>query len=101
LFTESLPQDFSDAHRLVSTMTKNDVMIIVGTSATVYPAASLPEIASRKGAKIFEINLQETSFNNLNNYTFLKGKLVFKFNFKGGAGEVIPNLLNCLKHLNQ
>jgi NAD-dependent SIR2 family protein deacetylase len=101
LFTESLPQDFSDAHRLVSTMTKNDVMIIVGTSATVYPAASLPEIASRKGAKILEINLQETSFNNLNNYSFLKGKLIFKLKYQGGAGEVIPNLLNCLKHLDQ
>ena len=72
-------------------MTKNDVMIIVGTSATVYPAASLPEIASKKGAKIFEVNLEETNFNELKNYSFLKG----------GAAKVLPKLLKVMKSLNQ
>lgn len=37
-----------------------DVMMVIGTSAQVYPAAYLPRLAWSKGAKIVEINPQET-----------------------------------------
>ncbi len=37
-----------------------DVMLVIGTSAQVYPAAYLPRLAWSKGAKIIEINPQET-----------------------------------------
>ncbi len=37
-----------------------DVMFVIGTSAQVYPAAYLPRLAWSKGAKIVEINPQET-----------------------------------------
>jgi NAD-dependent deacetylase len=38
LFTESLPErDWSESVRAVQKLGKNDVMIIVGTSSTVYP----------------------------------------------------------------
>jgi NAD-dependent deacetylase len=37
-----------------------DVMLVVGTSAQVYPAAYLPRLAWSHGAKIVEINPQET-----------------------------------------
>jgi NAD-dependent deacetylase len=31
-------------------------MLVIGTSAVVYPAAHLPVVAKQKGAKIVEIN---------------------------------------------
>lgn len=37
-----------------------DVCFVIGTSALVYPAAELPLIAKRNGAKIIEINPEET-----------------------------------------
>ncbi len=37
-----------------------DVMLVIGTSAQVYPAAYLPRLAWSRGAKIIEINPQET-----------------------------------------
>ncbi len=37
-----------------------DVMLVIGTSAQVYPAAYLPRLAWSRGAKIVEINPQET-----------------------------------------
>ncbi len=35
-----------------------DVLLVVGTSAKVYPAASLPEIVKRQGGLLFEFNLK-------------------------------------------
>ena len=37
-----------------------DVLFVVGTSATVYPAASIPEIAILKGRLVIEINPEKT-----------------------------------------
>lgn len=33
-----------------------DVMLVVGTSGVVYPAAHLPEIAGENGARIIDVN---------------------------------------------
>jgi NAD-dependent SIR2 family protein deacetylase/ADP-ribosylglycohydrolase len=38
-----------------------DVCLVIGTSALVYPAAALPQAARRNGAKIIEINPEETA----------------------------------------
>ena len=35
-----------------------DLMIVVGTSLTIYPAAFLPQLAKNAGAKIILINLE-------------------------------------------
>jgi NAD-dependent deacetylase len=37
-----------------------DVAIVVGTSAIVYPAASLPELALAEGVPVIEVNPEET-----------------------------------------
>jgi NAD-dependent deacetylase len=37
-----------------------DVMLVIGTSATVQPAALLPLIAEQTGAKVIEVNAEET-----------------------------------------
>ncbi len=57
LFTEALPQEpWENAVDAVSLLRQEDVMIIVGTSSVVYPAASLPEMAKRRGCTLIEIN---------------------------------------------
>lgn len=53
-FGENLPVDaITIGH---NEALKCDLMILVGTSGEVYPAASLPRIAKDNGAKIIEIN---------------------------------------------
>ncbi len=39
-----------------------DLFLTIGTSAIVYPAASLPEIAAGCGAQTIEVNLEPTQF---------------------------------------
>jgi len=57
------------------------VMFVIGTSAVVHPAASLPYAAARAGAKIVEVNLEPTSLTPHAN-----------FFFPGKAGEILPVL---------
>jgi NAD-dependent deacetylase len=42
-----------------------DVMLVVGTSAQVVPAADLPHVAKAKGATIIEINPEPTPLTTL------------------------------------
>ena len=37
-----------------------DVLLVVGTSAVVYPVAGLPALARRRGARVVEVNVDET-----------------------------------------
>ncbi len=53
---------------------KADVFIIIGTNAEVLPAADIPVIAKKTGAKIIEINIQETHFTHEITDIFLKGE---------------------------
>ena len=57
-FGESL--DSKDLERAWVGAGNCDLMIVVGTSALVYPAAGLPQHASDCGAKIIEINIEPT-----------------------------------------
>lgn len=41
---------------------KADVMLVIGTTGEVYPAALLPREASRKGATIIEVNPEESAY---------------------------------------
>lgn len=57
-FGESLDADtISAAYRAVE---RCQLMLVVGTSAVVQPAASLPAIAKDRGAYLIEVNLEET-----------------------------------------
>lgn len=53
---------------------KADLMIIIGTNAEVLPAANIPVVAKEHGAKIIEINIEETHFTREITDVFLKGK---------------------------
>ncbi len=56
-----------------------EVMFVIGTSAVVQPAASLPLAAAGAGAKIIEVNPDSTS---LTPYADIS--------FRGKAGEILP-----------
>jgi NAD-dependent deacetylase len=59
-----------------------DLMLVVGTSALVQPAASLPMIAKAHGAYVVEVNLDPTPFSPLADESH-----------QGRAGEILPRLL--------
>ncbi len=59
-----------------------DLLVIIGTSADVYPAAALPNAVKALGAKIIEINLEPTRISRTLSPCFLKGK----------AEEILPEL---------
>ena len=56
LFGEELPMDVFMKAKEASASCK--IMLLVGTSAIVQPAASLPFLAKQNGAKIIEINIK-------------------------------------------
>ncbi len=53
---------------------KADVMLIIGTNAEVLPAAEIPVVAKNHGAKIIEINIEETHFTHEISDIFIKEK---------------------------
>jgi NAD-dependent deacetylase len=59
-----------------------ELCFVVGTSAIVYPAAGIPEIAKAAGAFVFEVNPERTPLSNLCDEVLT-----------GRAGEVLPQLL--------
>src|SRR5690606_7750051 len=57
-FGEAIPEDaLAQAHAAVN---ECDVLMSIGTSSLVYPAAGLPPLAQARGARIIEINPQPT-----------------------------------------
>jgi NAD-dependent deacetylase len=60
-----------------------DVMLVVGTSAVVQPAASMPVIAKESGAIVIEINPEPTA---------LTGR-ISNYLIRGRAGEVMNRIL--------
>ncbi|MBR2839531.1 MAG: NAD-dependent deacetylase [Kiritimatiellae bacterium] len=58
-FGESLPEAAFTASQ--SLAIRADVMIVLGTSLTVFPAAGLPRLTLQRGGKVFIVNAQPTS----------------------------------------
>ncbi|MBZ5726534.1 MAG: NAD-dependent deacylase [Acidobacteriia bacterium] len=58
------------------------VFLVIGTSAVVYPAASLIPYAKQAGAKVIEINTEPTAYSDMVDCALL-----------GPAGELLPRLL--------
>jgi NAD-dependent deacetylase len=59
-----------------------EVFFSIGTSAVVYPAASLPLIAKQAGAYVVEINLERTDLSSTADEVIL-----------GRSGDILPQLL--------
>ncbi len=62
-FGESLPAEALDA--AFAAVKRCQVMLVIGTSAVVHPAASLPLIAVQRGAYVVEINPQPTPLSDI------------------------------------
>ncbi|MGI8551893.1 MAG: SIR2 family NAD-dependent protein deacylase [Dehalococcoidia bacterium] len=63
-----------------------DCILVVGTSAVVYPAADLPIIARRKGAVLIEVNADETPLTP-----------VCDIVLRGAAGTLLPALVTAVQ----
>ncbi|MEF8835622.1 MAG: NAD-dependent deacylase [Candidatus Thermoplasmatota archaeon] len=84
LFEETLPHNvLEQAWKEVEDC---DLLLSLGTSAVVQPAASIPAAAKRSGAKVIEINLERTPLTDDISNHFLKGKV----------GEKLPELIDPL-----
>ncbi|NQT60288.1 MAG: NAD-dependent deacetylase [Bacteroidetes bacterium] len=74
-FGEALPEDvFSQAQ---DDILSSDLLLVLGTSLTVYPAASLPETAVKNGCRIVVVNSGSTSADRYADLRFTDLKEVF------------------------
>jgi NAD-dependent deacetylase len=62
-FGEALPQDAWE--RSVNAVNTADIVIVVGTSSIVYPAAGLPELAVANGTPVIEVNPESTPLSDI------------------------------------
>ena len=85
-FGEVLPDGVFEA--AVAATHVADLFVVVGTSATVYPAAGLIEIAHRAGAVVVEVNVEATPLSSL-------ADLVLA----APAGEILPRFVDHLRSL--
>lgn len=80
-FGESLPTDaWHKAERVCS---ECEVLLVIGTSAAVYPAAGLIALAKSTGAKIVIVNTQSSDASHLADYELL-----------GKASELVAKLIS-------
>lgn len=84
-FGEMLPDD--EWNSSVEASEHTDIFFSIGTSAIVYPAASLPLTAKHAGAYLVEINIEPT-------------ELSYKADevLTGKSGDILPKLLNYIHH---
>ncbi len=67
------------------------VMLVIGTSAIVQPAASLPLIAKKAGARVIEVNPEPTPFTEFVSDVLVAGK----------AGEILPRMVAEVRRIVQ
>ncbi len=82
-FGESLPLEA--LNRSIGFVSACDLMIVIGTSAVVYPVAGFPWTAKQKGATVIEINAEQTPITEIADYSMI-----------GKAGEIMPLLVKGL-----
>lgn len=79
-FGESLPMDAW--HAAEQACTSCDVLLVIGTSAVVYPAAGLISVAKSGSAKVIIVNTTASDASDLADVELI-----------GPAGELVPKLL--------
>ncbi len=87
MFGEPIPRDVLDKCHAEAEM--SDCMIVAGTSAVVYPAASLPLIIKEKGGVIIEVNPLESELSNISDVVI-----------RAPSGEALPALIESIKGLS-
>ncbi|GLI01850.1 SIR2 family NAD-dependent protein deacylase [Phytohabitans aurantiacus] len=79
-FGEALPEVALAA--AVEAASACDLLLSVGTSAMVYPAAEIPQVAARLGATVIQVNPRETPLD-----------AIADVNLRGPAATVLPELV--------
>jgi NAD-dependent deacetylase len=83
LFGEPLPQPaIQEAFALAR---QADVMLVVGSSLVVYPAAEIPVLAVRSGAQLIVINAEPTPLDELADVVV-----------RGKSGEILPEIVELI-----
>lgn len=89
LFGEPIP---SQALFMGETLAKScEVMLVIGTSAQVYPAASLPYTAKQWGATVIEFNTNTTPFT----------ESVTDFFIEGPVGKTLPQIVEKVEEIDR
>jgi NAD-dependent deacetylase len=84
LFGEPMPRDAIDeAFELARAA---DVVLVVGSSLVVYPAAEVPLVAVQSGARMIVVNAEPTPFDDL-------AEVVIH----GRSGEILPVIASLMK----
>ncbi len=86
MFGEPIPSDVLDL--CVEEAERSDSMLVVGTSAVVYPAASLPLIVKRGGGTLIEVNPNPSELSR-----------ICDISIRAPSGEALPALVSALKRL--
>lgn len=84
LFGEMLAE--SELSRAYEQLDNCDVLLVIGSSLLVYPAAALPSYAKERGAKLVEINTEASALSDLCDYKI-----------RGRASDVLPEILSVLE----
>lgn len=86
LFGEQMPYDVMEQAR--EEVVAADLLIIIGSSLTIYPAASLPSLAVQAGKRILIVNREFTPMDIYANIAI-----------RGMAGVIMPKILSTLKEI--
>ena len=80
MFGEALPTEALEAAQSLAVTA--DLMLLVGSSLQVYPAAGIPRIARESGASLCIINAEPTPFDEVASVVLY-----------GKAGEILPEVV--------
>ncbi|UCD44753.1 MAG: NAD-dependent protein deacylase [Candidatus Bathyarchaeota archaeon] len=86
MFGEPIPSDVLE--RCFEESNRSDCMLVVGTSAVVTPAASLPLIVKRNGGVLIEVNPFKTELSNSCDVCI-----------RAPSGKALPRLVSAIKEL--
>ena len=83
LFGEAMPS--LEVHQAFELASQADVILVVGSSLAVYPAAEVPLAAVRAGARLIVVNAEPTPFDRLASIVI-----------HGRSGEVLPRIASLI-----
>ena len=86
-FGETLPEQAVEVtEAAVEALEPGDVVLVIGTSGLVYPAAGYPAMARAEGATVIEINPHESEISDMCHHVV-----------RGPAAEVLPAIVGALR----
>ena len=91
-FGEMLPEKtVTEIEEFIDKSEKIDLILVVGTSAKVYPAAGYVDTARAKGARVAVVNMDRADAPG-----GINGLKRGDWFFEGDAGVILPELLKCV-----